>query len=190
MMVLDVVRALAFLVFVYCALVSLASWAIRTGRINQFSSIGQTVRRIIDPPLRPIEHWLVKRGANPQGAGWWLLGISVVAGIIVVTMTEWILVQTVRIASAGSRGPGGVMQLVVYYAVQLVTIALIVRVIGSWFGKGPDTGWMRPAYFLTDWIVRPLRRIVPNVGMIDITPLVAYFLLQWLVLPLLMRLFQ
>jgi YggT family protein len=151
--------------------------------------MGQTVRKIIDPPLRPIEQWLVKRGTNPQSAGWWLLGISVIGGIIAVTMTEWILVQAVRMASAGASGPGGIIQLVVYYALQLVTIALFVRVIGSWFGKGRHNNWLRPAYFLTDWIVRPLRRIVPTVGMFDITPLVAYFLLQWLVLPLLMSLF-
>ena len=173
MMVLEVVRAVAFLFFAYCALVSLGAWAIRTGQINQFGSM----------------QWLVKRGTNPQSAGWWLLGISVIGGIIAVTMTEWILVQAVRMASAGASGPGGIIQLVVYYALQLVTIALFVRVIGSWFGKGRHNNWLRPAYFLTDWIVRPLRRIVPTVGMFDITPLVAYFLLQWLVLPLLMSLF-
>jgi len=57
-------------------------------------------------------------------------------------------------------------------------IALIVRVIGSWFGKGRFNRWMRPAYRLTDWIVEPLRRFVPPIGMIDITPLVAWLLLQ------------
>lgn len=189
MMVLEVVRALVFLFFAYCALVSLGAWAIRTRRINQFGSMGQTIRKIVDPPLRPIEQWLVKRGTNPQNAGWWLLGVSVMGGIIAVTMTEWVLLQTLRMASAGARGPGGIVQLVIYYALQLVTIALFVRVIGSWFGKGRHNSWMRPAYLLTDWIVRPLSRIVPRVGMLDITPLVAYFLLQWLVLPLLMSLF-
>lgn len=189
MMVLEVVRAVAFLLFAYCALVSLGAWAIRTGHVNQFGSLGKTVRKITDPPLRPLEQWLVKRGANPQSAGWWLLGISVLGGIIAVTMTEWLLVQAARMAAARAAGPSGIVQLLISYAVRLVTIALFVRVIGSWFGKGRHNSWMRPAYALTDWIVRPLRRIVPQVGMFDITPLVAYFLLEWLVLPLLMNLF-
>jgi uncharacterized protein YggT (Ycf19 family) len=30
---------------------------------------------------------------------------------------------------------------------------------------------------LTDWIVDPIRRILPPLGMIDLSPLVAYFAL-------------
>ena len=37
---------------------------------------------------------------------------------------------------------------------------------------------MRPAYTLTDWIVEPLRKIVPPFGLVDFTPLVAWVLLQ------------
>jgi YggT family protein len=37
---------------------------------------------------------------------------------------------------------------------------------------------MRPVYFLTDWIVEPLRRIIPPLGMIDISPFVAWFVVQ------------
>jgi YggT family protein len=36
---------------------------------------------------------------------------------------------------------------------------------------------MRPAYVLTDWMVEPLRRVVPPIGMFDLTPLVAWFLI-------------
>jgi YggT family protein len=36
---------------------------------------------------------------------------------------------------------------------------------------------MRPFVDLTEWLLAPLRRIVPPLGMIDITPLIAYFLL-------------
>jgi uncharacterized protein YggT (Ycf19 family) len=44
---------------------------------------------------------------------------------------------------------------------------------------------MRPVYFLTDWVIKPLRRVIPPLGMIDITPLVAWIalriVLSWLV---------
>ncbi len=65
----------------------------------------------------------------------------------------------------------------VYYATQLILFALLARVIGSWFGVGRYNRWMRPMYVLTDWIVEPLRRIIPPLGIVDITPLVAWFLL-------------
>ncbi len=187
MLILTVVRGLVFAAFVFCALVALGSWAVRTRRINPFGSIGQAIRKLTDRVLNPIEQWLLLRGANPQNAGWWLLGVGIIGGILIVTLTEWVLVQALRMASAGAAGPRGIVRLVVYYAGQLVTIALIVRVIGSWFGKGRFTRWLRPAYVLSDWIVEPLRRIVPPVGMFDLSPLVAYLLLQWVILPLLMN---
>jgi YggT family protein len=187
MVILTVVRGLVFATFVWCAFVALGSWAVRTRQINPFSWIGQTIRKLTDPTLKPVEQWLLKRGSNPQNAGWWVLGIGTIGGIIVVSLTNWVLVQAVRMASAGASGPRGVIRLVVASAGRLIIIALMVRVIGSWFGKGRFTKWMRPAYVLTDWIVGPLRKIVPPFGMFDISPLVAYFLLEWVVLPLLMN---
>jgi YggT family protein len=82
-----------------------------------------------------------------------------------------------RGASAAEAGPRGITRLVVYYATQLILFALLARVIGSWFGVGRYNRWMRPMYVLTDWIVEPLRRIIPPLGIVDITPLVAWFLL-------------
>ena len=40
--------------------------------------------------------------------------------------------------------------------------------------------WVRWSFVLTEPILRPLRKIIPPLGMIDITPIVAYFLLRLL----------
>ena len=47
----------------------------------------------------------------------------------------------------------------------------------STMGRWPNR-WLRPAYRITDWIVEPLRRVIPPIGVIDITPLAAWLLLQ------------
>jgi len=60
-----------------------------------------------------------------------------------------------------------------------------VRVIGSWFGAFRYSRWMRPAYALTDWLVEPLRRILPPFGMMDVSPLAAWFVL-WVLRQLLL----
>jgi YggT family protein len=39
---------------------------------------------------------------------------------------------------------------------------------------------VRWSFVLTEWMIRPLQRIVPKIGMIDITPLVAWLLLNLL----------
>jgi YggT family protein len=179
MLILNLVRGLAFGLFVISAFVAFGSWAVMTRRINPFSKTGQTIRRFTDPILEPVEFWLKKRGGNPRNAVWWLLGSSVVGGILLITVTEWIIVQWARLAMASNAGPRGILRLTVYYAGQILIFALIARVIGSWLGVGRFNRWMRPAYVLTDWIVEPLRKIVPPIGMIDITPLVAWLLLQF-----------
>lgn len=186
-MTLQLVRTIVFALFAWSALVAFGSWALRTRRIDPFGFAGQHLRRLTDVPLKPIERWLLKRGGNPQQAGWWLLGASIIGGILIITLSEWVLVQAFRITSAGASGPRSLLRLLSYYAIQLVSVALMVRVVGSWFGADRHNRWMRPAYVLTDWIVNPLKRIIPPIGMIDITPLAAWFLLQFLVLPLIMR---
>jgi uncharacterized protein YggT (Ycf19 family) len=36
---------------------------------------------------------------------------------------------------------------------------------------------MRPFMVLTNWIIDPIRRVIPPVGMIDFTPMVAWLVL-------------
>ncbi len=182
-MPLAFLRYTVFGIFALSALVAVAGWAVRTRRINPFGATGRFLRNATDPILVPLERWVVRRGGNPQAAGWWLFGITLVGGIVVISVAQWLAGQ-VLLAGAAATSGRGLIRLSVYYAGQLVMLALIVRVIGSWFGVGRYTRWMRPAYVLTDWIVEPLRRIIPPLGMFDITPLVAWFalsfLLRWL----------
>jgi YggT family protein len=55
--------------------------------------------------------------------------------------------------------------------------AIFIRVIGSWIGIGPYNRWMRPMYALTNWLIDPIRRILPPMGMIDFSPMVAWLVL-------------
>ncbi len=173
----DVLRYAVFAVLVLSGAVALGSWGIRTRRINPFGRLGQLIRRTTDPILAPFETWLLKGGKNPQNAPWWLLGVTVISGILVLTGAQWVVVTVMRSAGAVAAGPRGIARLSVYYATQLIILALIVRVVGSWFGVGRYRRWMRPFYWLTDWIVEPLRRIVPQVGMFDLSPIVAWLAL-------------
>ncbi len=163
---------------------AVGSWALRTRRIQPFSGAARLIRSLSDPVIHPIERWQLKRGGNPQHAPWWLLGITVVGGILVITLAQWLTVQLMRTSLAWRTGPHGLLRLAIYYLGQLVLIALIVRVVASWFGLFGYSRWMRPVYLLTDWIVEPLRKLIPPLGMIDITPLVAWLLvrivLSWL----------
>ena len=67
-------------------------------------------------------------------------------------------------------------------------IALIVRVVSSWIGLGPFSRLVRPAYRLTDWLVNPLRRLLPTLGPFDLSPMLAWILLSWVAQPVVLGL--
>lgn len=171
-MIIDILRYAVFGAFAFSGAIALGSWAVRTYRLHRFGRAANLIRRIGDPFLEPIQRRLVQRGGNPQHAEWWLVGGTVAGGILLISVATWVT-SAVMVATTGWRG-------VVYLAGQAVAWSLLVRVIGSWVGAGRHSKFMRPFYFLTDWIVEPLRKVIPPFGMIDITPFVAYILLQFL----------
>jgi YggT family protein len=175
--VLEVLRYAVFAVAAVSTAIAVGSWAVRTRRLDPFSRSARLVRRIGDPVLDPIETWLLKKGGSPNNAGWWLVGFAVGGGLVVITVADWLAGIFFVAGRAAAQGPAGILQLVVYYGSNVVILALFVRVFASWFGRDRFTPWMRPFFVLTDWIVQPLRRVVPPIGMIDITPIVAWFLI-------------
>lgn len=63
--------------------------------------------------------------------------------------------------------------------------AIILRALVSWFNLPPGHPLIRLLDDITEPVIAPLRRVVPRVGMIDITPVVAIILIAWLLQPIL-----
>ena len=61
---------------------------------------------------------------------------------------------------------------------ELLTFAIFVRVILSWFAISPNNRLVYLLHQVTEPILAPLRGIIPRIGMIDITPIIAIILLQ------------
>jgi YggT family protein len=179
---LSVARNVVFVAFVAAVLLATASWLVRTHRVSPFGGLGGFLRRVSDPLMRPVETRVVRMGGHPAQASFWLVIGTAVVGILLL----WALQFTVDVIQDLRATAGGGVRAVAAFAVGLayrvVVIALIIRVVAGWFGHGRYNRWIRPAYVLTDWIVEPLRRVMPPLGAIDVTPLVA-----WLVLWLLTR---
>lgn len=58
------------------------------------------------------------------------------------------------------------------------TFMLLVRVFGSWFPNFARSKFMRFISFYTDPYLNIFRKIIPPLGMMDLSPLVAFFSLQ------------
>src|SRR5437879_8870236 len=77
-----ILRIVVFAAFCLAALVALAGWLVRTRRVSPFGGVGRTLRSVTDPVLRPVETRLVRLGGNPVHAGWWLVVLVAVAGVL------------------------------------------------------------------------------------------------------------
>lgn len=173
---IGVIRVAVFWIAVAAAAVALVDWLIRTRKINPFGAVPRFFRRFVDPLMAPIERRLVRSGHQPSAAPWWALVVIVVGGILLIT-TLTFLGGVFEEAAFGLTSPGRFILLLVSWALALLRIALIVRVVSSWLQVSPYSRWIRWSYVLTEWMLAPLRRVIPTLGPVDVTPIVAYFLL-------------
>ena len=173
----QVLRVLIVAALAGGAAVAATHWAVRSKRLNAFGAWPRFVRRSSDPLLQPLERRIVRMGGNPQNAPFWLLGLVVAIGLVAIGLFRWVAGMALALGVLAESGPEAWAAALLRVAFSVVKFALIVRVIASWFGLSPFSRWMRPVILLTDWIIRPLRRVVPPLGAIDITPLVAWLIL-------------
>jgi YggT family protein len=162
------------------AVVCVADWAARTRRISPFGVLARSMRRYVDPMIAPVEQRIVRAGGVPASAPFWALGAVVIGGIVILSALGFVRDQVAMVFAAAGMGGRGIMFLLVRWTFAILQIALLVRVLSSWFRISPFSPWVRWAYAITEPILRPLRQVVPTIGMIDITPIVAYFLLYLL----------
>jgi YggT family protein len=180
---LDGIIAVLRTVFLWLALglavVALLDWLVRTRRLNPFGRLGQALRRHVDPAFTPIERRVVRAGGSPASAPWWALVFVIVGGIVVLSLLGFLRNQLVGAALA-TRSARGTIHLLADWTFGLLQLALVVRVVSSWFQLSPFSRWVHWSYVLSEPLLRPLRQIVPPLGMIDVTPLVAFIILRLL----------
>jgi YggT family protein len=175
-----VARYTVFGVVALAAIAALGSWLVRTRKISPFSGLGRGLRAVTDPVITPVERRLVRMGGNPVHAGGWLVVITAVVGIVLLSLLGWVLSTFAMAQGAAAAGPRQTFALIVQMLYRILVFALLIRVLASWFGAFRYSRWIRPAYILTDWIVEPLRRIIPPMGAMDLSPLAAWFVLYLL----------
>jgi YggT family protein len=168
---------LLWIALVFGAICAL-DWAVRTRKISPFNAVARFCRSTVDPFIAPIERKVVRAGGTPASAPLWALAVVVVGGILLLTLLDVVRAEVVRSMVASQSGSAGIFHLLVSWTFSILKIALIVRVISSWLPISPYSVWVRWSYALSEPILAPLRRVVPSMGGLDITPILAYFLLN------------
>jgi len=129
--------------------------------------------RATDPVLRPLHTLLPEVGR---------ISLAAIVAMLVIQAAElWLLGLT----GSGTWTPEGLMVLAIgqllALAVQVWTIAIIVAAVLSWIAAGGGMGY-NPVFALLDELtaplLRPARAILPDMGGLDLSPLVVIIVLQ------------
>jgi len=96
----------------------------------------------------------------------------------------WVWIAVLLLSLILSAGSGGSQTTAitwflsfVYSLCRILTFTIFLRIILSWFQISRYSMAVRLLDDITEPILSPLRRIVPMVGMFDITPLIAFAIL-------------
>jgi YggT family protein len=170
-------RGVSVAALLFSSTIALTFWLVRARHLAPFGAWPRLVRRTADPILRPIESRLARAGRNPQDAPLWLLGFTVAGGLLLISFVDWSIGFVRRAQMAATGGAGGMAAFLINGVYSLLIAALIVRVVASWFGIGAYHPRFRPVIVLTEWLVAPIRRVLPPTGMVDLSPLVAWLAL-------------
>ena len=174
--VISWLRVVFTAVLVVATTLAALAWAERTRRINPFGGLARFARRL-DPVIDPVERRIVRFGGTRANAPWWTLLAVLLIGAATLGVVGYLRDVLSSIYYAMDQGPRGIARLVVASLFMVIQLALVARVVMSWIG-GTYSRIGQLAYKLTEWFLGPLRGVLPSIGMVDISPMVAYFALS------------
>jgi YggT family protein len=148
--------------------------------LNPFGWASRTLRRLTDGFIIPVRGKLREVGADPKFAPLVVILVSILLGYFI-----WQLVSTLGMTLSGvitSAREGALFSLlgfILYGAISLYILMIFVRIIFSWGMVSYTNRLMRFLVDATEPFLGPLRRIIPPLGRMDISPIIA-FLILWL----------
>lgn len=148
--------------------------------LNPFGWMSRSVRRLTDGIVVPVRGALRGFGVDPKYAPLVVILLVVLLGFFVLQVVGTIAMTITGILTSLQRGaPVAVLGFILYGLLSLYILLIMIRIIFSWGGLGYTNRLMRFLINVTEPLLGPLRRVIPPLGMFDISPIVA-FLILWL----------
>jgi YggT family protein len=148
--------------------------------LNPFSWTKLTVRRWSDPLVNPVRRGLLRWGVDQK--------IAPLVTILIVILAGWFLWKLVSavlftvdgvINSVVTAAPVRLVGFLLFGILAIYSLLIVMRVIFSW-GMSYHNRLMRFLIGVTEPLLGPARRMIPPLGMMDISPIIVILLLQLL----------
>ncbi|HZH30759.1 MAG TPA: YggT family protein [Pyrinomonadaceae bacterium] len=146
--------------------------------LNPFGWFAMSVRRWTDPLINPIRRGLGRAGLDPKYAPLLVVLLGLLFGYFALEFVENVLFMLSGVITSVVAGaPLRLIGYLLYGVLAIYTLLIFMRIILSW-GMSQVNPLMRFLLRATDPVLVPFRRLIPPVGMFDISPIIVIFLLQ------------
>jgi uncharacterized protein YggT (Ycf19 family) len=148
--------------------------------LNPFAWTSRSIRRLSDPFVFPVRSSLLALGVDPKYAALVVILIGILLGWFVLQLSDTIKTTTIGlILSIQNAAPVLALGFIIFGLVSIYILLILIRIIFSWGMVSYSNRIMRFLVNTTEPMLGPLRRILPTLGPLDISPIVAYLIL-WL----------
>lgn len=166
-------NSIQFLVYtiinVYCFVLILRTW-FQYSRVDFYNPFSQTLVKLTQPLITPLQKILPTiKGLNTA-----TLVLCVILGTVKYPLISF-LGATPIVASLESYLFIGLLHTLRTIG-EVVLYVLFTQAILSWFNRGQNP-LQYLLYQLTEPLLNPIRKILPNTGMIDFSPMLLAFIL-------------
>lgn len=167
-------------VIVAAIVLMLLRLALNYADLNPFSRPVLMVRGVTDPFINPVRRSLLNFGFSPNMAPLVTILIIILVGWLAMRLAGDVLGTIYGMMVYARAGKMvAVVGALLYGFLSVYSMLILIRIIFSWGMVGLRNPVMRFLVRATDPLLVPLRRIIPPLGVFDISPIVA-FLLIWL----------
>jgi YggT family protein len=159
--------------------------------LNPFAWTSRTIRRLTDGLVMPVRSGLRNLTIDPKFAPLVVILIVILLGFFFLQLVGTIATTVAGILIAlQSRAIVAVIGFILYGLISLYILLILIRIVFSWGMVSYSNRLMRFLVDVTEPLLGPLRRIIPPLGWMDISPIVAFiilFLFQQAILGTLLR---
>lgn len=159
-------------------LLVLARVLVNYADVNPFNRSAITVRQFSDPLVNPVRRILISYGLDQKLAPFVTILIAILVGWLFLEMVSSV-VFTVRgvLNSLQHAAFRPLIGYILFGVLALYSLCIVARIILAW-GMSYGNRLMRFLVRITEPILGPFRRIIPPLGMFDISPIIVLLILQ------------
>ena len=148
--------------------------------LNPFGWASRTLRRLTDPFVVPVRGSLRQMGIDPKFAALVVILVSILLGYFVVQLVSTIAMTLGGVITSLQSGAiVSVLGFILFGLLALYILLIMMRVIFSWGMVSYTNRVMRFLVDTSEPLLGPLRNMIPRLGPLDISPIVAILIL-WL----------